>query len=86
MAQAASVLLEAHNSPYFTEAKLRYIVFIVATRTLLSSCLLYTSLTTGGHKQRRALAWVTHGSCFVLTVVFYDFAIVSGQKLESILP
>jgi hypothetical protein len=37
MAQAASVLLEAHNSPYFTEAKLRYIVFIVATRTLLSS-------------------------------------------------
>jgi hypothetical protein len=44
------------------------------------------ALTTGGHKQRRALAWVTHGSCFVLTVVFYDFAIVSGQKLESILP
>jgi hypothetical protein len=37
MAQAASVLLETHNSPYFTEAKLRYIVFIVAARTLLPS-------------------------------------------------
>ncbi len=37
MAQAASVLLEAHNSPYFTDVKLRYIDFIVATRTLLSS-------------------------------------------------
>ncbi len=44
------------------------------------------TLTTGGRKQRRALAWVTHGSCCVLTVVFYDFAMVSGQKLESILP
>jgi hypothetical protein len=37
LAQAASVLLEAHNSPYSTEAKLRYIDFIVATRTLLPS-------------------------------------------------
>jgi len=44
------------------------------------------ALTTGGRRQRRALAWVTHGSFCVLTVVFYDFAMVSSQKLESILP
>jgi len=44
------------------------------------------ALTTGARRRRHALALVAHGSCCVLTVVFYDFAMVSGQKLESILP
>jgi hypothetical protein len=44
------------------------------------------ALTTGARMRRHALALVAHGSCCVLTVVFYDFAMVSGQKLESILP
>jgi len=44
------------------------------------------ALTTGARSQRRPLAWVTHGSCCVLTVAFYDFVMVSGQKRESILP
>jgi hypothetical protein len=43
------------------------------------------ALTTGARSQRRALALVAHGSCCVLTVEFYDFVIVPGQKLESIL-
>jgi hypothetical protein len=49
MAQAASVLLEAHNPPYFTEAKLRYIVFIVAARTILPSWKNALQLLAGNH-------------------------------------
>jgi hypothetical protein len=36
------------------------------------------ALTTGARSQRRALALVAHGSCYVLTVEFYDFVMVSG--------
>ena len=49
MAQAASVLLEAHNSPYSTDVKLRYIDFIVATRTLLPSWTNAFQLLAGNH-------------------------------------
>ena len=43
-------------------------------------------LTTGVRRRRQALVVVPHDSCCVLTLAFYDFVMVSGQKLESILP